>query len=101
MSANFELNVRGDASTSFANTIATGETTSIAFESSQGGTAYYLEAIQIDGTTASPVYWQGGTAPSQGNASGVDSYLINITRTTGTANYTCLASQTQYGKVTY
>ena len=103
--ANFELNVRGDASTSFANTIATGETTSIAFESSQGGTAYYLEAIQIDGTTASPVYWQGGTAPSQGNASGVDSYLINITRRanggSGTAQYTCLASQTQYGKVDY
>lgn len=99
--ANFELNIRGDASTTFANTVATGETTSIAFESSQGGTAYYLEAIQIDGTTASPVYWQGGTAPSQGNVSGVDSYLINITRTTGTANYTCLASQTQYGKVTY
>ena len=99
--ANFELNIRGDASTSFANTVATGETTSIAFESSQGGTAYYLEAIQIDGTTASPVYWQGGTAPSSGNVSSVDSYLINITRTTGTANYTCLASQTQYGKVDY
>tara|TARA_E500000318_G_scaffold50240_2_gene47060 strand:+ start:1274 stop:2434 length:1161 start_codon:yes stop_codon:yes gene_type:complete len=99
--ANFELNVRGSAAATFASIMPTGESVSIAFESSQGGTAYYLEAIQIDGATANPVYWQGGTAPSQGNVSGVDSYLINITRTTGTANYTCLASQTQFGKVDY
>ena len=63
------------------------------------------DLIEIDGTTASPVYWQGGTAPSQGNVSGVDSYLINITRRvdggSGTAQYTVLASQTQFGKVDY
>jgi cytoskeletal protein CcmA (bactofilin family) len=98
--ANFELNIRGDSSSSLDSVMSTGETTSIAFESSQGGTAYYLDAIQIDGSTATPVYWQGGTAPSQGNASGYDSYLINVTKT-GSAAFTCLASQTQYGKVTY
>ena len=103
--ANWELNFRGDASTAFSATVAVGQTTSFAFESSQGGTAYYLEAIEIDGATASPVYWQGGTAPSEGNVSGVDSYLINITRRvdggSGTAQYTVLASQTQFGKVDY
>ena len=99
--ANFELNLRGDASTLFHDVVATGETTSVAFESSMGSTAYYLTAIKVDGVTASPVHWQGGTtAPSQGNADGIDSYLINITKT-GSAVYTCLASQTQYGKVTY
>jgi len=99
--ANFELNLRGDASTLFHNVVATGETTSVAFESSMGSTAYYLTAIKVDGVTASPVHWQGGTtAPSEGNADGIDSYLINITKT-GSAVYTCLASQTQYGKVTY
>ena len=99
--ANFELNLRGDASTLFHNVVATGETTSVAFESSMGGTAYYLTAIKVDGVTASPVHWQGGTtAPSEGNADSIDSYLINITKT-GSAVYTCLASQTQYGKVTY
>ena len=99
--ANFELNLRGDASTLFHDVVATGETTSVAFESSMGSTAYYLTAIKVDGVTASPVHWQGGTtAPSEGNADGIDSYLINITKT-GSAVYTCLASQTQYGKVTY
>jgi predicted acyltransferase (DUF342 family) len=104
--ANFELNLRGDSSTAFSATIAVGQTTSVAFESSMGSTAYYLTAIKIDGATASPVHWQGGTtAPSEGNADGIDSYLINVTRSadagSGTAQYTCLASQTQYGKVTY
>ena len=99
--ANFELNLRGDASTLFHDVVATGETTSVAFESSMGSTAYYLTAIKVDGVTASPVHWQGGTtAPSEGNADGIDSYLINITKP-GSAVYTCLASQTQYGKVTY
>jgi cytoskeletal protein CcmA (bactofilin family) len=104
--ANFELNFRGNASTAFSATVAVGQTTSFAFESSMGSTAYYLTAIKIDGSTASPVHWQGGTtAPSEGNAAGIDSYLINITRGadggSGTAQYTCLASQTQFGKVTY
>jgi hypothetical protein len=104
--ANFELNLRGDSSTAFSATVAVGQTTSVAFESSMGSTAYYLTAIKIDGATASPVHWQGGTtAPSEGNADGIDSYLINVTRSadagSGTAQYTCLASQTQYGKVTY
>ena len=104
--ANFELNLRGDASTLFHDVVATGETTSVAFESSMGSTAYYLTAIKVDGVTASPVHWQGGTtAPSEGNADGIDSYLINVTRSadagSGTSLYTCLASQTQYGKVTY
>ena len=104
--ANFELNFRGNASTAFSATVAVGQTTSFAFESSMGSTAYYLTAIKIDGATASPVHWQGGTtAPSEGNAAGIDSYLVNITRGadggSGTAQYTCLASQTQFGKVTY
>ena len=104
--ANFELNFRGNASTAFSATVPVGQTTSFAFESSMGSTAYYLTAIKIDGATASPVYWQGGTtAPSEGNAAGIDSYLVNITRGadggSGTAQYTCLASQTQFGKVTY
>jgi hypothetical protein len=99
--ADFELNFRGSAGATFASIMPTGESVSLAFESKMGATAYYLEAIQIDGATANPVFWQGGSAPSQGNVSGIDSYLINITRTTGTANYTCLASQTQFGKVDY
>ena len=97
-SANFILNLRGDSSTTLNNSIATGESISIAFEAKQGSTAYYLTAIQIDGSTVSPEYWQGGTAPDAGNADSIDSYVINVTKT-GDASYTVLASQTQFGSV--
>ena len=78
--------------------MATEESISIVFEVKQGSTAYYMTAIQIDGSTVSPVYWQGGTAPDSGNADGIDSYVINITKT-GNAAFTVLASQTQFGSV--
>ena len=97
-SGNFVLNIRGDASTSLNNSMATEESISIVFEVKNGSTAYYMTAIQIDGSTVSPVYWQGGTAPDSGNADGIDSYVINITKT-GNAAFTVLASQTQFGSV--
>ena len=98
-SANFILNIRGDASTTLNSSMATGESISIAFEAKQGSTAYYMTAIQIDGSTVSPVYWQGGTAPDAGTADGIDSYLINITKT-GASAYTVLASLTAFTSVT-
>lgn len=98
-SGNFVLNIRGDASTSLNNSMATGESISIAFEAKQGSTAYYMTSIQIDGSAVSPVYWQGGVAPDAGNADGIDSYLINITKT-GDATFTVLASLTAFTSVT-
>ena len=97
-SGNFVLNIRGNASTSLNNSMETEESISIAFEVKQGGTAYYMTTLQIDGSTVSPVYWQGGTAPSEGTANGYDSYVINITKT-GDATFTVLASLTSFGSV--
>jgi hypothetical protein len=39
--------------------------------------------------------WQGGSAPSAGNADSVDVYVLNITKT-ASATYTILGSQTQF-----
>ena len=79
--------------------MVTGETTTLHLNTN-GPSAHYLEAIQIDGTTASPIYWQGGSKPITGNASSIDSYLISITKT-GSAQYSTLASLTQFGLVDY
>ena len=98
-SANFILNIRGDASTTLNNSMATGESISVAFEVKQGSTAYYMTAVKIDGSTVSPVYWQGGTAPDSGTADGIDSYVINITKT-ASATYFVLASLTAFTSVT-
>lgn len=60
----------------------------------QGSTAYYLDGYQVDGTPVT-VKWQGGSAPTGGNASGIDVYTFTIIKTAD-ATFTVLASQTQY-----
>jgi hypothetical protein len=61
----------------------------------QGATAYYNSAVQVDGTTSGvTTRWLGG-APTAGNASGIDSYRYLIIRT-GSSTFTVLASVTQF-----
>jgi hypothetical protein len=93
-SANWTLNVAFSSGTSLNTALATGQTVTIAFMVTQGSTAYYASAFQIDGTSVTPK-WQGGTAPSSGNASAIDVYTYTITKT-GSAAYTVLASQTKF-----
>lgn len=93
---NWVLNVRGSASTSLNSILATGDSITVAFLATQGATAYYQTSLQVDGTTSGvTVEWQGGTAPTAGNASGIDVYLFNIIKT-ASATYTVLASQTKF-----
>jgi hypothetical protein len=93
-SGNFTLNFRGDGSTSLNTVMATDEALTVVFMSTQGATAYYNSAVTIDGSSVTPK-WQGGTAPTSGNASGIDSYVYSIIKT-GSATFTVLASQTQF-----
>jgi hypothetical protein len=93
-SANFTLNVRGNSGTSLNTLMATGQSISIVFLNTNGSTAYYPTAYTIDGTSVTPK-WQGGTAPSAGNASAVDAYTLTIVKT-GSAAYTVFASQTKF-----
>jgi len=74
--------------------LATGQTLTCTVLATQGSTAYYLNAYQIDGTAVTPK-WQGGSAPTGGNASGIDVYTFTIIKTAD-ATFTVLASQTQY-----
>ena len=98
--SNFQLNLQGDTSTTLNEIMVTGETTTFAMLNTNGPSAHYVTAILIDGTTASPIYWQGGSKPDAGNASSIDSYSISITKT-GSAQYTTLASLTQFGLDNY
>ena len=93
-SANWTLNVRGDGSTTLNSLMATGESITVVFLATQGSTAYYASAFTIDGSSVTPK-WQGGTAPSAGNASSVDAYSYTIFKT-GSATYTVFASQTKF-----
>ena len=93
-SANWTLNVRGDGSNSLNSIMDTGESITIAHIVSQGGTAYYNSAFQIDGSSVTPE-WQGGAAPDAGNANSLDTYTYTIIKTAD-ATFTVLASQTQF-----
>jgi len=93
-SANWTLNVRGDSGTTLNSSLVTGDAITIAFLVTQGSTAYYASAFTIDGTSVTPK-WQGGTAPTAGNASSVDSYVYTIVKT-GSAAFTVFASQTKF-----
>jgi hypothetical protein len=74
--------------------MATGEAITVVFMVTQGSTAYYNNAVTIDGTSVTPK-WQGGSAPTTGNASSIDIYSYTIIKT-ASATYTVLASQIQF-----
>jgi len=91
---NWTLNIAFSSGTSLNTALSTGQSMTIAMLATQGSTAYYNSAVTIDGTSVTP-YWQGGSAPSKGNASGIDVYTYTVIKT-GSATYTVLASQTQF-----
>jgi hypothetical protein len=91
---NFTLNVRGNGTTTLNSLLTTGETSTAVFSVTQGVTPYYLTALTIDGN-AQTVKWQGGTAPSSGNASSIDVYTFAITKTAA-ATFMVLGSQTRF-----
>ena len=93
-SGNFTVNFRGSSGTSLNTLMATGESMSVTFLVTNGATAYYNSAVQVDGSSVTPK-WQGGTAPTSGNASSIDSYTYVIIKT-GAATFTVLAAQTKF-----
>ena len=94
-SANWTTNLRASSGTSLNTAMATGQAISVSFAVTQGSTAYYNSAIQVDGTTSGvTTKWQG-SAPTSGNASSIDVYNYVIIKT-GSAAFTVLASQTKF-----
>jgi len=91
---NWTVNFRGSSGTSLNDMMTTGQTLTVTFAVTQGATPYYASAHQVDGSSVTPK-WQGGTAPSAGNASGVDFYTYTIAKT-GNAAFTVFAAQTQF-----
>jgi len=93
-SANFTLNIRGDGTTSLNTILAVGQSCTLALLVTNGTTAYYPTAYQVDGTSVTPKF-QTGTAPTAGNASALDVYVITVIKT-ASATFTVLASQTKF-----
>ena len=91
---NWTLNVRGNSGTTLSSLMAVGTATTVVFMNTNGGTAYRLTSLEVDSVTITP-RWQGGTAPSTGNANSIDAYVITIIKTSESA-FTALASLTRF-----
>jgi hypothetical protein len=91
---NWTLNVRGDGSTTLNSVLATNDSITLVVMATQGSTAYYQSAMQIDGNSVTPK-WVGGSAPTAGNASSIDVYTFTIIKT-ASATFVVLASQTKF-----
>jgi len=92
--ANWTINFRGNSATTLNTVMATNASLSASVLASQGPTAYYNNNVTIDGA-ATNVKWQGGSAPTSGNANSVDCYSYVIIKTS-TNTYNVFASQTQF-----
>ena len=90
---NWTLNIAFSSGTSLNTALATGQSVTFTLVTTQGSTAYYNNAVTIDGSAVTPK-WIGG-APTAGNASGLDVYRFAVVKT-ASATYTVLASLTQY-----
>jgi hypothetical protein len=84
--ANWTLNVRGTSGATLNSILNTGDAITVSFLVTNGSTAYYQTAFNIDGSAVTPKY-SGGTAPASGNASSIDVYTYTIIKT-ASATYT-------------
>jgi hypothetical protein len=95
-SGDWTINLRGDGSTTMNTIMATGESLTLCHLVTIGSSEYVNSTVQVDGTTSGvTTEWQGGSAPTEGNANSIDSYVYTVIKT-GDATYTVLASLTQY-----
>jgi len=93
--ANWTVNFTGSsAGQTLNNLLSTGQAITVVIIAQQGGTAYYNTSITVDGNSVTPK-WQGGTAPTAGNASSWDTYTYTIIKT-GTNTWFALVGQTQF-----
>jgi hypothetical protein len=94
LGSNFTVNLRGNSSTALNSALNTGESVTVALLVKNNNTTYYNNVIQVDGTTVTAI-WQGGSAPTAGNASSTDVYSYTALKTAA-STYTVLASLTQF-----
>lgn len=93
--ANWTVNLSGNSAITLDEYLGNGESITVAFMVTQGANAYYQSNLQIDAANVTPK-WQGASAPTEGNADGIDVYVINVIKTAANT-YTVLESVTQFG----
>jgi hypothetical protein len=92
----WSINFRASSGTPLSSFMSQGQSVSVAVLVQTGAvTNAYNTGVTIDGVAPAALRWQGGTAPTTGNANSIDVYTYTIIRT-GPSSYTVLAAQTRF-----
>ena len=99
----WSLNFRASSGTPLSSFMSQGQSVTVAVLAQIGAVTNAFNsalsvggsAVTIDGAAPAALRWQGGTAPTTGNANSIDVYTYTIIRT-GPSSYTVLASQTRF-----
>lgn len=91
---NYTLNFRASSGTTLNSLLSTGQSITATVMHTNGTTAYYPTAFQVDGTSVTPK-WQVSAAPAAGDASSINSYSFTILKTAN-ATFTVFASQSRF-----
>ena len=92
--AAWTVNMAWSSGTSMNTALSTGQAVTVTMEVNNGATAYIPSAYQVDGSGVT-VNWQGGSAPSAGDASVYDIYTFTIQKT-ASATYTVFGTFTKF-----
>ena len=90
--ANHTINFRYSSSVSLDSALPVGDAITLVWMNTNGATAYYPNAITIDGTSVTP---KVPATISGGNASSIDAYSFTIIKT-ASATFTVLETQTKF-----
>ena len=73
--------------------LAIGDTIAVTLITVAGNTGHFVSSVAIDGKhTGITTHWVGGSIPTAGGGSGVDTYSFNILKT-ASETYTVIANQ--------
>ena len=92
--SNWSMAFHGDATTTLDSAMSVGQSMTYTVLVTNGGTGRYPTAFSLDGGSFTPK-WQGGSAPTSGNANSIDAYTFTFIKTAANT-FTVLASQTQF-----
>jgi hypothetical protein len=94
ITSNWTVNFRGSQLIPLNSVLGLTQSITAVVMVTQGTTAYYNNVVMIDGIVVAPK-WQGGSAPTSGNTSSIDTYSYTIIKTAA-STYTVLASLTKF-----
>ena len=92
------INFRASSSVTMNSFMEIGQSVTCVLLVTNGSTPYYPTSFQVDENAITPM-WQGGTAPTSGNANSIDAYTFTLLKRGGNfagGIYTLIASQTRF-----